>query len=59
VVATGDLLAASTVVVLGDVLTDVAGVLAAGSSVRSPGIVGGVRVVGLKAAVVERRCDEC
>lgn len=54
-----DSLAASTVVVLGDVLTEVAGVLAAGSSVWSPGIAGGVAVFGLEAAVVERRCDEC
>jgi len=52
-------LATSAVVVLRDVLAEVVGVLAAGSSAWSPGIAGGVRVVGLEAAVVEGRCGEC
>jgi hypothetical protein len=54
-----DSLAASTVVVLGDVLAEVASVLAAGSGIRSPGIAGAGGVVGLEATVVEGRCDEC
>jgi len=54
-----DSLAASAIVVLGDVLAEVASVLAAGNGVWSPGIAGGNGVVGLEAAVVKRRCDEC
>jgi hypothetical protein len=54
-----DSLAASTVVVLGNVLAEVASLLAAGSGIRSPGIAGARTVVGLEAAVVEGRCDEC
>jgi hypothetical protein len=54
-----DSLAASTVVVLGDVLAEVASVLATGSGIWSPGVGGGGRVVGLEAAVVKGRCDEC
>ena len=52
-------LAASTVVVLGNVLAEEASVLAAGSGIRSPGVAGAVGVVSLEAAVVEGRCDEC
>jgi len=52
-----DSLAASTVVVLGNVLAEVDSLLAAGSGIRSPGIAGAGTVVGLEAAVVEGRCD--
>ena len=51
--------ATSAVVVLGNVLAEVASLLAAGSSIWSPGVAGSGGVVGLEAAVVEGRCDKC
>ena len=54
-----DSLAASAIVVLGNVLAEVASLLAAGSSIWSPGVAGSGGVVGLEAAVVEGRCDKC
>jgi hypothetical protein len=54
-----DSLAASAVVVLGNVLAEVASLLAAGSSIWRPGVGGSGGVVGLEAAVVEGRCDKC
>lgn len=53
-----DSLAASTVVVLGDVLAEVASILATGSGIWSPGVAGAGRDVGREAAVVEGRCDK-
>jgi hypothetical protein len=51
--------ATSAVVVLGNVLAEVASLLAAGSSIWSPGVAGSGGVVGLEAAVVEGRYDKC